>query len=478
MIRPISKKQNFSRFLKAKIVATVGPSSADEATLLRMIKNGMSVARLNFSHGSHEAHLEVIERIRHISKKEGYPVAILQDLCGPKIRLSQMVEPVALKRNQVIKLSVDKSADADLFTDFFELPSVVKKGDAILLDDGYIELIALEVLADHVVCRVKVPGLAKSRKGINLPDMTASIPVFTPKDREDLAFGLEKGVDLVALSFVETRSDIEPIREMIEASRGNPMVIAKIERPAALRNIQGIVKAFDGIMVARGDLGVEMAPEEVPVFQKKLIHLANTENKLVITATQMLESMIGNPRPTRAEASDVANALMDGSDAVMLSGETAAGKYPVKAVNMMKRIALTMENSLLYDYTVQRQKEQISHTEAIAESATKIASDLKAKCIMVYTLSGNTALLLSKFRPPCPILAFSPYMESVWKMAAYWGVSPHCIDFTPYTDEMILLGEEHVKGEKLVKSGDLVITIAGVTRMKGATNMLRISKVT
>lgn len=481
MIRQVGKKKSFSRFLKTKIVATIGPSSCDEKTLVQMVKNGMSVARLNFSHGTHEDHLRVIKRIQKICEGEDTTVALLQDLSGPKIRLACMDTPLPLKRNQVIKLSADKTQTrgADLCTDFKELPRLVKPGDTLLLDDGYIELTAVEVEPHHVTCRVKVPGTARSRKGINLPDVSVSIPVFTSKDSEDLAFGLEQKVDMVAMSFVESADNITPIREKIKrSSPGREIpVIAKIERPVALKNIDGIIETFDGIMIARGDLGVEVAPEEVPVIQKKLIHLANFQNKLVITATQMLESMMTNPRPTRAEASDVSNAILDGTDAVMLSGETAAGKYPVHAVNMMKRIALTTENSKLYHYAIEREKETFSPTEAIVKSAAEMAKDLKAKAIMVFTLTGNTVLLLSKYRPQCPILAFTPYRGTVSRMAAYWGVSPHYIEFTPHTDEMIQRGEEHVKAEKMLKTGDLVVTVAGVTRMKGATNMVKVSKI-
>lgn len=477
MINQIKKKKGFSNYLKTKIVATIGPASSNETTLQRMIKHGMSVARLNFSHGSYDDHLKNIKSIRNLSKTLNIPVAILQDLCGPKIRLSRMDNPVELKKGKTITLAADASLKADLYTDFKELPQLVEPNDTVLIDDGYIELKVLSVDSRSITCRVTVPGLAKSRKGINLPDTSVSIPVFTTKDKEDLAFGLAQGIDMVAVSFVESAENIIPIREMMEtyAHERDIPVIAKIERPAALKNIEKILEAFDGIMIARGDLGVEIPPEEVPVIQKKLINMANDRNKLVITATQMLESMISNPRPTRAEASDVSNAILDGTDAVMLSGETAAGKYPVESVEMMKRIALTTENSLLYNYVIEREKDFFSYTEAIVKSASEMADDLKAKAILVFTRSGNTALLLSQYRPRCPILAFTPHEDAVMKMAAYWGVSPHFIEFVEHTDEMILRGEEHVRKEGMVKPGDLVITVAGVTRMKGATNMLRVS---
>jgi pyruvate kinase len=477
MINQIKKKKGFSNYLKTKIVATIGPASSNETTLQRMIKHGMSVARLNFSHGSYDDHLKTIKSIRNISNSLNMPVAILQDLCGPKIRLSKMDIPVELKKGKTITLAADNSLKADLYTDFMELPQLVEPSDTILIDDGYIELKALSVDTNAITCRVMVPGLAKSRKGINLPDTSVSIPVFTKKDKEDLVFGLAQGIDVVAVSFVESAENIIPIREMMKTyahDRDIP-IIAKIERPTALKNIEKILEAFDGIMIARGDLGVEIPPEEVPVIQKKLINMANDRNKLVITATQMLESMISNPRPTRAEASDVSNAILDGTDAVMLSGETAAGKYPVESVKMMKRIALTTENSQLYQYAIERKKDFFSHTEAIVKSASEVADDLKAKAILVFTRSGNTALLLSQYRPRCPILAFTPHEDTVMKMAAYWGVSPYFIEFVAHTDEMILKGEEYAREKGMVKPGDLVITVAGVTLMKGATNMLRVS---
>jgi len=473
MIKTVAKK---SKFVKTKIVATIGPSSMDEKILLKMIKGGMSVARLNFSHGNHDLHLEVIKKIRKISEGEDIPVTILQDLSGPKIRLGKLPEPVELKKNQIIKLSIGKDPDAHLYTDFKNLVDIVKKDETILIDDGSIELKVTDVQKKYVLCRVTVAGTASSRKGINLPDSVLSIPVFTGKDRKDLEFGLEQGVDMAAMSFVDSPSNIIPVREMMRKFSQTIPVIAKIERPGALKNIDRIIDVFDGIMIARGDLGVEVAPEEVPVIQKKLINLANLKGKLVITATQMLESMIENPRPTRAEASDVANAILDGSDAVMLSGETAVGKYPVKAVNMMRRIAQTTEASRLYHYSVVWEKEKLTHTEAIVKSADQIAEDLKAKCILVYSFSGNTGLLLSKYRPPCPVFAFSPQKDVVSRMASYWGVSPHLLEFTPHTDETIRKGDELLKAKGLVKEGDLVITVSGVTLMKGATNMLKISR--
>jgi len=469
-------KHGKSTCVKTKIVATIGPACEDKKILLQMLKGGMAIARLNFSHGSHEHHLEIIRRLREISKEEDLPVTILQDLCGPKIRLGKLPQPVALKKNQLIKLSIGPNPETQLFTDFKELPAIVKPGEAILINDGYIEMKVKAIEKDYLICKVITPGIATSRKGINLPDSDESIPVFTQQDGLDLEFGLQHGIDLVAMSFVDAGENILPAKALMAKYNREIPVIAKIERPIALKNIDGILEAFDGIMVARGDLGVEVPLEEVPIIQKKLIHLANGKNKVVITATQMLESMIDNPRPTRAEASDVSNAILDGSDAVMLSGETAVGKYPVKTVQMMRRIARTTEGSPLYPYALEHKKDVFDHTEAIARSAAKIARDLGAKFILVFSFTGNTALRLSKYKPSCPVFAFSSQPEVVDRMNAYWGILPFLIPHTTQTDEMIHFGEEVIKGKGLIKTGDLVITVSGRAPMRGATNMLKISR--
>jgi len=465
-----------NKWVKTKIVATIGPASDNDHTLTRMIKHGMSVARLNFSHGLHEDHLKVIEMIRRISNEERIPVSILQDLCGPKIRLGLLPEPVKLKKNQVIKLAIGKNNEAELYTDFKELTEVVKKDDPILIDDGNIELTALEIKKDYILCKVKVPGIAKSKKGINLPDCTVPIPVFTEKDSEDLEFGLQNGVDMVAMSFVDSPSNIIPVKKLMKKYNREIPVIAKIERPVALTRIEEILDAFDGIMIARGDLGVEVHPEEVPIIQKRLIHLANLKNKMVITATQMLESMVNNPRPTRAEASDVSNAILDGTDAVMLSAETAAGNYPLESVCMMRRIALTTEESELYPHSIEYDKKKIDPTEAIVRGAARIAHDLDAACIIVFSYTGNTALKLSKYRPVCPVFGISSQEDAVTRMAGYWGICPHLIEPAESVEEMIHRGDEILASKKLVKPGGLVITISGAAPVKGATNVLKISK--
>ncbi len=460
-----------------KIVCTVGPSSAGIDILESMLKAGMSVARLNFSHGDHETHRRSIKNIRKASKETGLPVAILADLSGPKIRVGELKEPVVLKKDKIISIGT-KVNKGDIYTEFIMLPDIVKKGDQILIDDGNIELKVIKAVDDSVDCKVIAPGIVRSKKGINLPSSDFKIPVFTKKDKNDLLFSIREGADLIAMSFVDSPESLIPIKKILKKYSSNIPVIAKIERPQALDKINEIVDVFDGIMIARGDLGVEVLPEKVPIIQKELILLANRKNKLVITATQMLESMINSPRPTRAEASDVSNAILDGSDCVMLSGETAVGKYPIKAVDIMRRIASTTERSGLYPYAIEKDNYEMQHTEAIVKGAAEMAYDMDVKAIMVFSRSGSTALLLSKYRPPCQVFAFTPNQEVRNRMASFWGISPRFINFTSETDDMIRKGEERLKSEGSLKKGDTLLVVAGETPMKGATNMLKFLKVT
>ncbi len=456
-----------------KIICTVGPSSQKVEVLEKMIMEGMCVARLNFSHGDHEDHRRSIINIRKAAEKAGSPIAVLADLSGPKIRVGELDEPVALNKGKVITIGTARKGTGTIYTDFKLLPQIVKKGDPILIDDGNIELKVEKVEDEYVECRVVNPGIVKAKKGINLPSSNFTIPVFTDKDRKDLIFSIGEGVDLVAMSFVDSAESIIPIRKILKKYSSDLQVIAKIERPGALEKIEEIINVYDGIMIARGDLGVEVPPENVPIIQKELIILANRENKLVITATQMLESMISNPRPTRAEASDVSNAILDGSDGVMLSGETAVGSYPVKAVNIMSRIALKTESSGLYSYALEKTNYKLNYTEAIAKGAAELAYDMEIKAIMIFSWSGSTALLLSKYRPPCPVFAFTPDPKVRNRMAAFWGISPHLIKFTSKTDDMIRKGELVLKEEGHLKKGDTLLVVAGETPMRGATNMVK-----
>ncbi len=460
-----------------KIICTIGPSSINKKVLKEMIRKGMNVARLNFSHGTYDDKREAIKNIRKASEEVAIPVAILADLSGPKIRTGILTNPVEVKKNSLIDIGVTLKSGKKIYTDFPQFPLIVKKGDKILVDDGLIELKAVSVQESFVTVKVLNSGLIKSHKGINLPDADLSIDVFTKKDRKDLSFALENGVDFIAMSFVDSPENIKPLRKVMNDHKIDLPVIAKIERPAALKDLERIVDAFDGIMIARGDLGVEVPLEDVPFIQKKLIRMASEKKKMVITATQMLESMVNNPMPTRAEVSDVTNAILEGSDLVMLSGETAVGKYPVRVVDTMEKIARTTELSPLYHYALQNAGNKNEYNESIAKGAAEMALDLKADSIMVFSFSGNTAFLLSKFRPPCPVYAFSPNMDVIFKMASYWGIIPIYIEFTSHTDEMIMRGEKVLREMRYIKKGDTLVAVAGETPMKGATNMIKLLKI-
>lgn len=460
-----------------KIICTIGPSSNSEDVLKRMIKNGMSVARLNFSHGTHEDKRSAILRIRSVSAELGIQVAILADLSGPKIRTGNIKNPVIVKKNSVVELGITKGTGKELYTDFKDFGGLVKKKDRVLVDDGMIEMRVISVEKNHVNLKVLNSGVIRSHKGINLPDAGFSIKVFTKKDKEDLKFAIANSVDIVAMSFVDSPGNIIPARRVLKTLKTDIPVIAKIERPQALKNIESIVETFDGIMIARGDLGVEVPLEDVPFIQKKLIKMTSKEKKIVITATQMLESMVRSPMPTRAEVTDVTNAILEGSDLVMLSGETAIGDYPERTVDTMRKIAITTEKSSLFKYASHEMGACSGFNEVIAKGAAEIAMDLKADSIMVFSYSGSTALLLSKFRPPCPIYAFSPNKDVVTRMASFWGVTPVFVEFSSHTDEMISRGEKILKEMKLIGRGDILVTVAGETPMKGATNMVKLLRV-
>ncbi len=410
---------------RAKIVATLGPSSSTEEQIEALVWAGMNVARLNFSHGSHKMHAEVYKSIRRVSERLGRQVAILQDLPGPKMRIGTMKEGVVLKERSMFTLQVgDGEGDEKrAYTSFEALPRDVREGEKILIDDGKLVLRANKIDGQCVHCEVIVGGELYGRKGLNLPESTLSIPSFTEKDHEHLKFGLELGVDLVALSFVRDARDITRLRRAIAASGRQVQVIAKIEKPEAIVNLQEILAESDGVMVARGDLAVEMSTEEVPILQKYVIEEANRRGKLVITATQMLESMTEGTMPTRAEASDVANAVFDGTDALMLSAESASGRYPVQSVEMMSRIVSAAERAsharaaqppdLIQDPKPFR--------NLIAKAAVLIAKTLNARALVVFTYTGTTARLVSSYRPSAEIVAFTPSPVVARRMISYWG---------------------------------------------------------
>lgn len=463
---------------RTKIVATAGPACEDKAVLADMIHAGVDVIRLNMSHGSHETHAEVIKRVREVASQLDRPVALLLDLCGPKMRTGPIEGngTVSLTPGQRFTITHDDvPGDAHrVSTSYKALAQDVKPGDRVLLSDGAIELRVLAPRDREVECEVVFGGELGERKGINLPSVEVSAPSVTPKDLDDLKFGLEHQVDYVALSFVREADDIAfLIRDMERLGQRVP-VIAKIEKPEALDNLDAILARTDGVMVARGDLGVELSPEKVPGAQKRIIAEANTLGKLVITATQMLESMMSSPRPTRAEASDVANAIIDGTDAVMLSGETAVGDYPALCVEMMERIARETEASETFWATRREMKWQAcTQDRACVSAAYAAARDLDAP-IVVFTISGHTADLVSQMRPASPVIAFTPQCATYQRLALRWGVQPSMIPFGENTDELIAQGGRRLMELGIAQPGQTVVCVAGTTPLKGATNMLKI----
>ena len=462
-----------------KIVCTIGPASESPEIIRAMIKGGMNVARLNFSHGNHREHKEKIRIIRSVSDELDHPVAILQDLGGPKIRVGILPEPgVRLEAGQTFTLtSKDVEGTHDrVSVSYLSLPEEVEPGDRILLSDGSIELVVQGKSQFEVYCEVVTGALLTSHKGLNLPTGTIRAPSFTETDREDLLFGLENGVDFVALSFVSTAEDILRVKEVIRQRKEDVPVVAKIERHEALDYIDSIIEAADGIMVARGDLGVEIPLEDVPVIQKMLIQKANAAGKPVITATQMLRSMENSPRPTRAEAADVANAVLDGTDAVMLSEETATGNYPVQAVQFMARIIKSAEKNFCHDSYLQLMpKKEVP--DSVAHAACVLASHLDASAIVAPTGSGKTAMHISRFRPRQSIIALSPNPNVVRRLNLFWGCLPHLVPEPTDTDDMIERSTQLVLKTGYVSKDDLVVMTAGhPVGVAGSTNMVRVKR--
>lgn len=468
-------------------MCTIGPASRDPETLRALVRAGMDVARLNFSHGDLDTHKENVERIRRIAAEEDQPVAILVDLQGPKFRMGEIAEEgVLARKGDVVRLSPGNPDDQDRKTlpvQNEDLPALVTQGDRILIDDGLIELRVTGVANPMVECEVEVGGIIKSNKGINLPGISSDLPSMTEKDHHDLDLALEWGVDLVALSFVRTASDIQTLKEEIEAKADYPLpVMAKIEKPEALDQIDEIIASSDAVMVARGDLGIEIPTEKVPTVQKQVIEKCNKVGIPVVTATQMLDSMIRNPRPTRAEASDVANALLDGSDAVMLSGETTIGKYPVKSMQMMEKIIKEVEENQnempVRPFRPVKESINLSIARAIASAARETSQNLKTAAIIALTASGYTARIVSRYRPDAPILAITPDERVQRQLNLYWGVHALVAPRKDNTDEMIANGLKTVKDRGLVQSGDLVVVTAGTIGSEpGTTNLLRIQQI-
>lgn len=431
---------------KAKIVATLGPAIDSEEKLEALILAGMNVARLNFSHGTHEEHAAQIKRIRRLSKKLSRSVGILQDLQGPKIRVGELGTPILLEKGEEVYFYAaedEKPANSrkSVPVDFRELFASVHEDDLLLLDDGRLSLRAQTVHERSLQAVVVTGGMLSSHKGINLPGVQLRIPGYTQKDRADLAFGVKQQVDAVAVSFVRTADDMRLVRAEMEkfADGPAPMLIAKLERPEAITNLDEILEVVDGVMVARGDLGIEMPPERVPVLQKMIIRKASAKAKIIITATQMLETMIHNPLPTRAEASDIANAIFDGTDAVMLSAETAAGEYPVEAVKMMSRIVIEAETHIKEWGAKLESMGGIGDGDeaAMSRAAYEIANDKDVTAVTVFTAQGGTAWLVAKIRPAKPIFAFTPYQMTYQKLAFLWGVEPRLAPIAHSLEEMI-----------------------------------------
>ena len=465
---------------RTKIVATLGPASASSQTVRALVEAGMDVGRINCSHGDHEQHRQMIRTIRQVSQEIGKPLAILLDLSGPKLRIGEIPQgELMLEQGREVRLSIQAESGA---TGNLPIPSCpwlpreVKAGERILLDDGAIQLRVKQAAEHEVICEVLVGGPLSSHKGINLPDTALhELEIPTEKDRADLTFGLSEGVEYVAQSFVRTAREVRAVNQILRQAGGSARLIAKIEKREALDNIQAILEEADGVMVARGDLGVETDLETVALKQKEIIRLANQRGKLVITATQMLQSMIEHPAPTRAEVSDVTNAILDGTDALMLSGETAIGKHPVEAVRVMASIAAKTDAVFPSEGWLRRDAlSEASVSAAVAHAVCLLARDLSAAAILTATESGRTALLVARHRPPMPILGMSANQVTARQLALAWGVQPVLIDSLSTTDELFEKAKHTALRSGLVRAGDRVVITAGVpVRQSGSTNLIK-----
>jgi pyruvate kinase len=467
---------------RAKIVATLGPACSSPEVFRELVRAGVDVARLNFSHGTHQQKGELVRMVRAVSGEVGKPICILADLQGPKIRTGRLknhapVQLVAGHRLTITPRDVEGSASV-VGTSFQTLAENLERRSRILLSDGLIELRVVRIAGADVICEIVNGGTLGENKGINLPGIPVKVPSLTEKDEEDLAFAVGAGVDAFAVSFVRTADDIRHVRRRLDALNSDTWIIAKLEKPQAVEHLDSILEAADGIMVARGDLGVEVPPEQVPAIQKHIIRRAAEYRKPVITATQMLESMIENPRPTRAEASDVANAIYDGTDAVMLSAETAAGKYPVETVAMMAKIVAETEHQIRMDPPLQRrhstQSSRLSVAETICECMAHSAEDLELAAIAIFTETGLTARLLSKYRPVPPIFALSPYEKIIRRATLLWGTFPILCRHARSIDKMVTIAEEMLERQAGVLSGQIVGIVAGTRTRSGATNFMRL----
>ncbi len=468
---------------RAKIVCTLGPATASQERIGQLIDAGMDVARLNFSHGERDVHLKTLQAVRAEAEKRDRAIAILLDVQGPKIRVGRFADgQIELQPGQTFTITTDPSVVGDtrrVSTTYPKLAEDVKPGTLVLLDDGLLALEVTDVRDGEVITTVKVGGVLKNNKGINLPDVAISAPSLTDKDRGDLAFGVRVGVDYIALSFVRAAEDVRQARALVTANGQSIPIIAKIEKPQAIERLDEIINEADGIMVARGDLGVEMGPEKVPLIQKTIIDKTNTQGKCVITATQMLESMIQHARPTRAEASDVANAVLDGTDALMLSGETAVGEYPIEAVKTMDRIIREVERSPRYRLNLETPSIDMPvSANAIAHAAVIAARQMAIRNVLVVTDSGGAARLMSEYRPEAAILALTTNDVTYRRLALYWGVQPFFIPPAATIDELVDHIEDLLHERGLARPGEYVVVTASVPVGAGeTTNTLRIHRV-
>ena len=467
--------------LKTKIVCTLGPSTENDAVLRELIRSGMNVARLNFSHGTHETHLQNINRIKKMRGELKLPIAIMLDTKGPEIRLETFENgKVELKKGQTFTLmtqSVVGNAERASIT-YPELPRDIHEGTTILIDDGLVGMTVRGLTDTEITCEVNNDGTVSDRKSVNVPDADLSMPYISPKDRDDIVFGIHHGVDFVAASFTRSADDILEVRKIFsQEGRSNISIIAKIENMQGVQNIDEILRVSDGIMVARGDLGVEIPLEQVPVIQKMLIHKAYSSGKQVITATQMLDSMMKNPRPTRAEATDVANAIYDGTSAIMLSGETAAGLYPVEAVKTMARIAMCAERDINYQKRFKERAAELTPdvTNAISHATCTSAQDLGAAAILTVTKGGRTARMISKYRPSCPIICCTTDETVCRQLNLSWGVIPLVIEEATNTDDLFERAVQAGEEAGLLHDGELVVMTAGVPLgISGTTNLMKV----
>ncbi|NMW85952.1 pyruvate kinase [Peptoniphilus sp. AGMB00490] len=468
---------------RTKIVATIGPSSESEEILKKLFTEGVNVARLNFSHGSHEEHKIKIDRIKKIRREMDLPIGIMLDTKGPEIRLGDIDGEVSLESgDEFILTTKDLLGDKKIASiSYKELYKDLKEGEKILIDDGLVELQVKKIQGEEIITEVKNSGAISSHKGVNVPGANLNLPALTERDIEDIKFGIREDIDFIAASFIRSREDVLAIRRVLEEEKDyTTKIISKIESQRAVELIDEIIEVSDGIMVARGDLGVEIETEAVPIVQKEIIKKCNIVGKTVITATQMLDSMIRNPRPTRAETNDVANAVLDGTSAVMLSGETASGKYPIEAVVTMRKILEYTEKTIDHDEILKNRIRDVenSMTNSIGKSACVIARDLHAEAIITATTSGNTSRAIAKFRPETPIIASTPFEKIKNQLSIVWGIMPVKVLNFKDTDNLIDASIDVAVAKGFIKSGDLVVLTAGVPAgIAGSTNLLKIENV-